>query len=173
MEINHKVVQGCIKTAVEIAKRNPITFLQSLGNMVGKDNTPISIAAAVSNIVTRGRTRLSDFDELTTGTVDLLLTEVALVCLSNESTKCRSDSPSLETLKDYLESPNEDVVEECCSAICSFFEEHSRDASASGNTDMFQQLQAARLVAYQCDACQDCPIKDVRYTIPEQDEGIE
>ncbi|KAG7367435.1 GRF zinc finger domain containing protein [Nitzschia inconspicua] len=151
----YDIVREYMETAIEIAKKRPISFLQSFGK---------GVAASVSDIVIQGRRHFNYFDELISICVELLLTEMALTLLSD-------DSPTLSTLKNFFESPNDEVVEQCCDAICSFFKEHRLGALKSGNPDMFQQLEAARLVAYQCDACSMCPMKNLRYTLEE--EGID
>jgi hypothetical protein len=169
----YDVVNDCMEISLKIAKDRPINFLQSSGTIVDKCNSNRSIAVAASDIVVKGRCQLQEFDTLTAKVVELLLTEMALNLLSDESTKHRRNFPTLGTMQEYLESQDDDVVDQCCFAICSFFEEHTYACLNNGDPDMFEQLEAARLVAYQCDGCLVCPMKQLRYTFLEEDEGIE
>jgi hypothetical protein len=167
-----ETVRGCIESAVEIGKERPINYLQGAGVIADTIKEGRSIAVSASDIIVQGRCYFPAFDDLTGKISELLMTETALNLLSDESTRHQS-SASLNTLKEYIEAPKEDVVAECCSAICTFFNEHRTSVLKSGKIDMFQQLEAARFVSYKCDSCLVCPMQDVRYTIPEDDQWIE
>jgi hypothetical protein len=166
-------VHDSLRTCTLIAKERPINFLQSTRVVLESKETR-SIAVAASKVILTGMRQSSGFDDLTSDVVVLTLTEMAINLLSDESSKHLKNVPSFNIIREYLDSPNSCVVEKCCGAISTFFNDHgSARIRHCDNPDLFAQLEAARLVAYQCDGCLICPMRDVRFTILEEDEGIE
>jgi hypothetical protein len=164
------LVRDCLTASSFIASERPINYLQSMENMLEKEITSGSIALKTSKLVLEGLHKTPFFGELTESVVTLSLTEMAINLLSNNSPKHSKSFAQFGNIRDYLDCADSCVVEKCCEAISSFFRDHG---SIDSQHDLFSQLEAARLVAYQCDSCAQIPLKDVRYTLIEEDLGIE
>ena len=75
----------------------------------------------------------------------------------------------ISQIREFLDVANVST----CEAISTFFQDNESEQNKSSIPDLFVQLEAARRVGYQCDSCGICPMKKVRYTILEEDYGME
>lgn len=133
------VVHECIQAALAIATERPVNYLQSMGG------TPGSIAVKATKLVAQGLQQSRNFEGMLASMVTLLLTEIAI----------DSNLVQISSLQAFLDSD----AKRCCGAISAFF-------SGEHGVKIIEQLEAARLVAYQCDGCAVCPMTEVRYTLP-------
>jgi hypothetical protein len=166
------VLQDCLKTSSTIARERPINYLQSMGNM-RENNVSGSIAVEAAKLVVEGLNQSSSYEDLlggSEGIVALALAEAAIletdIDLNSDASKCQNFA-QFGNIRPFLDETNLSVIEKCCDAISSFFRNHGDKEVAVTSPNLFVQLEAARLVAYQCDSCAICPMKEVRYT----DEG--
>jgi hypothetical protein len=169
------VLQDCLKVSSLIARERPSNYLQSMGSM--ENNTKSSIAIEASKLILEGlRNKSPCFEELiggTRGIVFLLLTELALVdFFSLRESASTKDSMQLSSrnslIKEFLDVANFST----CEAISTFFQDNGNQ-NKSYIPDLFVKMEAMKEVAYQCDSCEICPMKEVRYTILDEDYGIE
>jgi len=166
-----RILQDCLKASSLIARKRPNNYLQSMGNMQENNFKSGSIAIEASKLILEGLKRSTGFEELiggTKGIITLSLTEMAIVVYMDDSTSTK-DFVQLSQIREFLDVANLST----CQAISTFFQDHESEQMKSGIPGLFVQMEAARRVAYQCDSCGLCPMKDVRYTILEEDYGID
>lgn len=165
------VLQDCLKVSSLIARERPNNYLQSMGNMEENNLKSGSIAIKASTLILEGLQRSSDFEELIGGRggiITLCLTEMAIIVYMDDSASTK-DLTLLTLIRQFLDVANFLT----CEAISMFFQDHESEQSNVNIPCLFVQMEAARRVAYQCDSCGLCPMKEVRYTILEEDYGIE
>mmetsp|Transcript_16649 Transcript_16649/g.19200 ORF Transcript_16649/g.19200 Transcript_16649/m.19200 type:complete len:2254 (-) Transcript_16649:59-6820(-) len=166
------VLQDCMKVSSMIARERPSNYLQSMGSM--ENNIKSTIASEASKLILKGlRNKSPSFEELIggRGIIFLLLTEFALVELFSlrESTSTRNFM-QLSQIKEFFDIANLST----CEAISTFFRDYGNGQNKSSIPDLFIKMEAMKEVAYQCDSCEICPIKEVRHTIIEKDDyGID
>jgi hypothetical protein len=169
------VVQDCLEAASSIARERPLNYLQSMQNIVESKMSSGSIAVDASKLIIEGLLQETHYEDLIGGLggiVDLSLTEMAIEL--NTDAPHSKQFAKFDVIRGLLECDKPLVVQKCCEAIASFCrihgggERHPNDAP-----DLFTLLQHARFVAYQCDSCALCPMKDIRYTLLEDDYDIE
>ena len=165
------VLQDCLKVSALIARERPSNYLQSMGNMQENNLKSGSIAIEASKLILKGLEKSTGFEELIggdRGIVTLSLTEMAIVVYMDDSTSTK-DFIQINQIRQFLDVANLST----CEAISTFFQDNENEQDKNSIPDLFVQMEAARRVAYQCDSCGICPMKKVRYTILEDDYGIE
>lgn len=165
------ILQDCLNVSSLIARERPNNYLQSMGNMQENNLKSGSIAIEASKLILEGLKKSTGFEELiggTRGIITLSLTEMAIVVYMDDS-KSTKDFVQLSQIREFLDVANLSS----CEAISTFFQDHESEQKKSSIPDLFVQMEAARRVAYQCDSCGICPMKEVRYTILEEDYGID
>jgi len=165
------VLQDCLKVSSLIARERPNNYLRSMGNMQENNLKSETIAIEASKLILEGLKKSTGFEELIggiRGIVTLSLTEMAIVVYMDAS-KSTKDLMQLSQIREFLDVANLST----CEAISTFFQDHGNEKNKSSIPDLFVQMETARRVAYQCDSCGICPMKEVRYTILEEDYGIE
>ena len=170
----HDLLHDCSSAATAIARERPMNYLQSMENIVESGISSGSIAVDASSIILQGLRTSVDYEDLiggSGGTVDLILTEMAIVL--NTDTPHSKQFAKFEVFRSLLETNKVALVERCCEAVSAFCRNHGADQSTLDKPDLFTLLQHARLVAYQCDSCALFPMKEIRYTLPEGNNDIE
>ncbi len=165
------VIKDCLKVSTLIARERPTNYLQSMGNMQEKNLKSASIAIEASNLILKGLKNSNGFEELVGGNrgiVTLSLTEMAIVVYMDDSISTK-DFIQTSKIREFLDVANVST----CEAISSFFQDSKVEQNKNKIPDLFVQMEAARRVAYQCDSCGICPMEKVRYTILEEDYGME
>lgn len=169
------ILQDCLKISSTIARERPINYLQSMGNLL-ENSVSGSIAVEAAKLIVEGLKRSNSYEDLIGGPEGILalsLTETA-IDLNSDASKSQNFA-QFGNIRAFLDDTRASVVEKSCDAISSFFRDHGDDESINTSQDLFVQLEAARLVVYQCDSCSICPMKEVRYTDEgsSEDYGIE
>jgi len=165
------VLKDCLKVSTLIARERPTNYLQSMGNMQENNLKSASIAIEASNLILKGLKSSNGFEELVGGNggiVTLSLTEMAIVVYMDDSTSTK-DFIQTSKIREFLDIANVST----CEAISSFFQDSKIEQNKNKIPDLFVRMEAARRVAYQCDSCDICPMKKVRYTILEEDYGMD
>lgn len=174
-EAVRSVLKDCLKAASLIARERPMNYLQGMENMVQHDVSSGSIAVDASKLILEGIVRSTCYEELIDGPggiIDLSLTEMAIERNTDESHGERF--AKFDVIRGFLECSKAHVVEISSEAISTFCRNHvGNDQSDNVTPDLFTLLQHSRLVAYQCDSCAFCPMKEVRYTLLEEGYDIE
>lgn len=169
------VLKDCLNAASSIARERPMNYLQSMGNIVENNISSASIARDVSEIILAGLKFSAHYEDLvrgSTGVIDLSLTEMAIE--HNNDAPHSKQFANFDVIRGFLESDDLNVVQRCCDSISAFCRKHGGfDTPTSSAPDLFTLLQHARLVAYQCDSCSLFPMKEIRYTLLEEDHDIE
>jgi hypothetical protein len=165
------VLKDCLEVSALIASERPNNYLQSMGNMQENNLTSGSIAIEASKLILEGLKQSTGFEELiggNRGIVTLSLTEMAIAVFMDDSMSTK-DFMQISQIREFLDVANVST----CEAISAFFQDNEKEQNKNSIPDLFVQMEAARRVAYQCDSCGICPMKKVRYTILEEDYGIE
>lgn len=169
------VLQDCLKSATLIARERPMNYLQSMEKIVENHMSSGSIAVDASKLILAGIRNSANCDNLIGGAggiVDLSLTEMAIEL--NTDTPHSKQFAKFDVIRGLLESKKIAVVERCCEAVSTFCRTHGGgDQASTDKPDLFTLLQHARLVAYQCDSCALFPMKEIRYTLLEENHDIE
>jgi hypothetical protein len=169
------LLHDCLKSAAAIARERPMNYLQSVQKIVESKVSAGSIAVDASKMIIEGLRRSVVYEDLITGPggiVDLALTEMAIDL--NADTSHSKNFAKFEVIRCLLESNKPSVVEKCCDAVSAFCRNHvCGEGALNDRPDLFTLLQHARLVAYQCDSCAVMPMKEIRYTLLEEDHDIE
>jgi hypothetical protein len=169
------VLQDCLKAAASIARDRPMNYLQSMENIVESKVSSGSVAVDASTVILEGLRGQAHYEDLVGGAggiVDLSLTEMAIEL--NTDAPHSKQFAKFDVIRGFLECNKPAVVERCCEAIATFCRNHGgAEQSAKTTPDLFTLLQHARLVAYQCDSCALFPMKEIRYTLLEEDFDIE
>ena len=158
----YTVFHDCLKVCTSIARNRPINYLQSMGNIVDNKLAAASVAVELTKICSNLKRTAVEYQK--GDIVTLTLYELAINLLSDDTSKHSKAFPQFNN--EYL-----DFSDECCHAVSTFFRTHYK--STDERPDLFAQLEAARLIVYQCDCCMVVPMKEFRYTILEKDYGIE
>jgi hypothetical protein len=169
------VLQDCLKSATLIARERPMNYLQSMEKIVENHMSSGSIAVDASKLILAGIRNSANCDNLIGGAggiVDLSLTEMAIEL--NTDTPHSKQFAKFDVIRGLLESKKIAVVERCCEAVSTFCRNHGGgDQASTDKPNLFTLLQHARLVAYQCDSCALFPMKEIRYTLLEENHDIE
>lgn len=169
-DTTRSVLRDCLDTVSKIARERPMNYLQYMENASENDASIESIASDVSKLILEGARRslpCSGLIDGPGGLVELCLTEIAIE-LNTERGK---NLAKFEVIKEFLESGNCELVELTCQAVSDFCRRQVATNQCGG--DLFRLLQGTRIVAYKCDSCGLCPLKDVRYTFLEESFDIE
>lgn len=169
------VLKDCLQAASSVARERPMNYLQSMENIVENKVSSGSIAVDSSKLILEGFRRSTLYEDLIGGPggiIDLSLTEMAIEL--NTDAPHSKQFAKFDVIRGFLESNKAGVVERTCEAISFFCRKHGGvEQPASDAPDLFTLLQHARLVAYQCDSCTLFPMKEIRYTLLEDDYDIE
>jgi hypothetical protein len=144
-------LRSCFRKAAQIARLRPMNYFQAAEDQslaIG------SIAADASMFINKCFNRAVHTGTLVSDFVELCLLEAAV---TNGTPRGRFGS--FEGLRTLLESPNQSVVGLACASISRF----------SRRRSIFQQMQ----VKYMCDGCNLFPIKDVRFTRPDDEHSFD
>lgn len=163
------ILRECLLSVTKIARERPMIYLQSMENLT-ENNLKGSLGTDMSRMCLLGATRQLPCLDLIGGpggVIDLCLTEIAI----DLNTERGKHLAKFDIVKNFLECSNSQVAEISCRAISSFCQRQG--APNLDSTDLFRLLQGTRLVAYKCDSCGICPMKEVRYTFLEEALDIE
>jgi len=164
-DATRSILRDCLDTVSKIARDRPMNYLQGMENATEKDTSIGSIASDASKLILEGIRRSLPYSGLIDGPgglIELCLTEIAIE-LNTERGK---NLAKFDAIKPFLESSNRDIMELSCKAVSDFC--LRQGTTNQGDGDLFRLLQGTRIVAYKCDSCGLCPLKDVRYTFLEE-----
>lgn len=169
-ESARSILRDCLSAVTKISRERPMNYLQAMESVAENEESAGSLAIEASRLILEGARRYlpcNDLIEGAGGIIELCLTEIA-IDLNIERGKYLA---KFDVVKRFLESSNLEVAEVACMAISSFCQR--RGASNHKDADLFRVLQDLRLVAYKCDSCATCPMKEIRYTFLEEALDIE
>lgn len=162
------VLRDCVQLGITISSSRPMEYLQSSDNIANR-SIGGALAMRASNLILTGIRRSLPCDDFFQGTgniIDLCLMEMALELTTGRG----KNFAKFDLIRKFLESGSSRISEMTCRAITAFCKRHEpKDESM----DFFSQLQETRLVAYKCDSCGICPMKEVRYTVLDDSFDIE
>jgi hypothetical protein len=164
------ILRDCLRAVSRIARERPMNYLQCMVNASENDSSTGSIATDACELILEGDRRSLPCVDLLDGhggLIELCLTEIAIELNTDRG----SNLAKFDAVKQFLQSSNRDVVQSTCRAVSSFC--RRQGTTNPGDTDLFRLLQGTRIVAYKCDSCGLCPLKDVRYTFLEEAFDIE
>lgn len=163
-------LSSCVAAVAQIARDRPMIYLRCTENLLEMNASAGSIALQVLRYVLeacRWSLPCSGLLEGPSGIISLCLIEAA-IRLNTERGRHLAGFSDIRTL---LEVSTNDQARLVCSALSGFCRRAGQSDEAEAN--LFVMLQGARLVAYQCDSCGLCPMKEVRYTCLEESFDIE
>ena len=162
----------CLEAVSKIARDRPMIYLRCMDVFAITNPSVGSIALQVVRYVCDAcRLSLPCLDILdgANGALSLCLTEAATgIRLNTERGRRLAGFDDIMAL---VKVGTPDFTRSVCQAISGFCQRAGDPEQDESN--IFRTLQAARLVAYQCDSCGLCPVKDVRYTCLEESFDIE
>ena len=164
------ILRDCLRAVSQIARERPMNYLQCMVNAAENDSSTGSIATDTCELILEGDRRsfpCVDLIDGQGGLIELCLTEIAIELNTDRG----SNLAKFDAVKQFLQSSNRNVVESTCRAVSAFC--RRQGGTNPGDTDLFRLLQGTRIVAYKCDSCGLCPLKDVRYTFLEEAFDIE
>lgn len=165
-EATRTILRDSLNAVSKISRERPMNYLQCMGNVSETDDSSGSIALDASRLILEGARRslpCSDLIDGPGGIIELCLTEIAI----GNSTEYGEHLAKFDIVKKFLQSTNRDVAEVACRAVSAFCE---RQGLANQDEDgLFVILERSRLIAYRCDSCGLCPLKDIKYTYLEED----
>ncbi len=168
-DATHSILRDCLDAVSKIARERPMNYLKCVENASENDASVESIASHASKMIIEGIRRSLPCRGLIDrpgGLIELCLTEIAIE-LNTERGKSLA---KFDVVKQFLQSSNRDVADLSCQAVSDFCRRQGTTNSGGG---LFRLLQGTRIVAYKCDSCGLCPLKDVRYTFLEEAFDIE
>lgn len=168
--VMRRFLLNCLGTVSQIARDQPMIYLRCMDVFEIKNPSVDSVALQMLRYVCEA-CRLSlpclDVIDGASGIVSLCLTEAAIK-LNTERTQHLAGFDDVMAL---LDADTPDLSRKVCDALSGFCRRSGDSEEEEAN--IFRTLQGARLVAYQCDSCGLCPMKDVRYTCLEDSFDIE
>ena len=169
------LLRECLETATKIARERPMNYLRSMGNIVEANAASTSLASDASDIILDGLNSSAHYEELISGRAGIIELSLIEMAIEHNTVAPQSkQSVNFNIIRNFLESNDANVVKCCCDSIALFCKDHGKnDTNANNASDLFTMLQHARLVAYQCDSCALFPIKEIRYTLLEDEHDIE
>ena len=163
---------NCLEAVSKIARDRPMIYLRCMDVFAITNPSVGSIALQVLRYV-YDACQLSlpclDILDGPNGVISLCLTEAATGVRLN--TERGRHLAGFDDIMAFVVVGTPDLARSVCQAISGFCKRAGNPEE--DESSIFRTLQAARLVAYQCDSCGLCPVKEVRYTCLEESFDIE
>jgi hypothetical protein len=159
----------CLAAVSKIARDRPMVYLRCMDALEITSSTgsiALQVLRYVCDACRMGLPCIEMIDGAS-GIVSLCLTEAA-IRLNTERGRHLAGLNDVCTLLDVC---TPDLAQSACDALSGFCCRAGNSEEDEAN--LFRMLQGARLVAYQCDSCGLCPMKDVRYSCLEEAFDIE
>lgn len=157
-------LRKCFNISRTVATSRPINYFQSVHDM---SRSP---GIEASKFMPDCFERLSCSTDLVPDFVELCLVELVVASRSGIESSERSYLGNFSGLKRMLLSSNTRVTSSASRAISTFCEKYEDPSNTLENDD---DLFAGRKIYYRCDGCELFPIKDIRYSLPDETRPLD